>query len=159
MVFSFARIGAALGMRVEDVFVQNRRLRIRLREKGGKWHEVPCHNTLEPYLHAYLDETGIGDDPNGPLFRTIGRDTGQLTQTLLPKPTPTPLCNGASWRSRSGPGSAITFSVTGITAYLKNKETLENAGAMANHGSTRTTQLHDRRRDQISFDEVERISV
>ena len=36
MVFSFARIGAALGMKVEDVFTQNRRLWVRLREKGGK---------------------------------------------------------------------------------------------------------------------------
>jgi len=34
MVYSFGRIGAALAMRVEDVFVQNRRLWVRLREKG-----------------------------------------------------------------------------------------------------------------------------
>jgi len=44
MVFSFARIGAALAMKVEDVFVQNRRLWVRLREKGGKRHEMPCHH-------------------------------------------------------------------------------------------------------------------
>lgn len=59
MVFSFARIGAALTMRVEDVFVQNRRLWVRLREKGGKQHVMPCHHTLEDYLHAYLDGTGL----------------------------------------------------------------------------------------------------
>ncbi len=41
MVFSFARIGAALGMKVEDVFTQNRRLWVRLREKGGKAHAMP----------------------------------------------------------------------------------------------------------------------
>jgi integrase len=35
MVYSFARIGAALGMRVEDVYQQNRRLWVRLHEKGG----------------------------------------------------------------------------------------------------------------------------
>ena len=35
MVYSFARIGAALGMTVEDVYTQNRRLWVRLREKGG----------------------------------------------------------------------------------------------------------------------------
>jgi hypothetical protein len=48
---------------------------------------------------------------------------------------------------------------TGITAYLKNGGTLENAAAMANHASTRTTQLYDRRRDAISLDEVERVRV
>jgi site-specific recombinase XerC len=43
MVFSFARIGAALGMIVADVYTQNRRLWVQLREKGGKRHEMPCH--------------------------------------------------------------------------------------------------------------------
>ena len=52
-----------------------------------------------------------------------------------------------------------TFRATGITAYLKNGGTLENAAAMANHASTRTTQLYDCRRDDISLDEVERIRV
>ncbi len=85
MAFSFARIGAALGMKVEDVFTQNRRLWVRLREKGGKAHAMPCHHSLEEYLSAYLEETGIGDDAKGPLFRTIGRGTGRLTRTPLPQ--------------------------------------------------------------------------
>ena len=41
-------------MKVEDVFVQNRRLWVRLHEKGGKRHEMPCHHALEDYLHAYM---------------------------------------------------------------------------------------------------------
>ena len=44
MVYSFARIGAAIGMRVEDVYAQNRRLWVRLHEKGGKQHAMPCHH-------------------------------------------------------------------------------------------------------------------
>nr|WP_234480818.1 tyrosine-type recombinase/integrase [Paraburkholderia aspalathi] len=85
MVFSFARMGAALAMRVDEVYVQQRRLWVRLREKGGKRHEMPCHHTLEAYLHAYLDCTGIGDDPKGSLFRTIRRGTGRLSTTPLPR--------------------------------------------------------------------------
>src|SRR3954451_21734475 len=73
MVYSFARVGAALGMRVEDVYVQNRRLWVRLHDKGGKAHAMPCHHNLEAYLQAYPDGTGLADDPKGPLFRTIGR--------------------------------------------------------------------------------------
>jgi site-specific recombinase XerC len=84
MVYSFARIGAALGMTVEDVFAQNRRLWVRLREKG-KRHAMPCHHNLEEYLTAYLDGAGLRCDPKGPLFRTIGRGTGQLTRTMLPQ--------------------------------------------------------------------------
>ena len=52
-----------------------------------------------------------------------------------------------------------SFRATGITAYLKNGGTLEKAAAMANHARTRTTQLYDRRRDEMSLDEVERILV
>jgi integrase len=81
MVYSFTRIGAALGMTVEDVFTQNRRLWLRLGEKGGKRHAMPCHHNLEEYLTAYLDGAGLRDDPKGPLFRTIGRGTGKLTRT------------------------------------------------------------------------------
>jgi len=66
-------------MRVEDVFVQRRRLWVRLHEKGGKRHEMPCHHNLEEYLSAYLADAGIDGDPKGPLFRTIGR----LTRTPL----------------------------------------------------------------------------
>ena len=65
MVYSFARVGAALGMKVEDVFTQNRRLWVRLHEKGGKAHAMPCHHNLEAYLHAYIDGAGIGGDPKG----------------------------------------------------------------------------------------------
>ncbi|WP_338585928.1 hypothetical protein [Pseudomonas sp. MAG733B] len=52
-----------------------------------------------------------------------------------------------------------TFRATGITAYLKNGGTLENAAAMANHASTLTTQLYDRHSDGVSLDDMERIRV
>ena len=86
MVYSFARIGAALGIAVEDVYTQNRRLWVRLREKGGKRHAaMPCHHSLEEYLTAYLDGAELRGDPKGPLFRTIGRGTDKLTRTVLPQ--------------------------------------------------------------------------
>ncbi|MFM0481043.1 tyrosine-type recombinase/integrase [Paraburkholderia strydomiana] len=159
MVFSFARVGAALAMRVEDVYVQQRRLWVRLREKG-KAHAMPCHHTLEAYLHAYLDGTGIGNEPKGPLFRTVKRGTGQLSTTPLPQANVYAMVRRRALAA--GIGTKIgnhTFRATGITAYLKNGGTLENAATMANHASTRTTQLYDRRRDDVSLDEVERIRV
>jgi site-specific recombinase XerD len=160
MVYSFARIGAALGMAVEDVFTQNRRLWVRLREKGGKAHAMPCHHNLETYLTAYIEGAGLADDPKGPLFRTIGRGTGVLTRTPLPQ------ANAYAMIGRRAVAAGITtklgnhsFRATGITAYLKNGGTLEKAAQMANHASTRTTQLYDRRREELSLDEVERIRV
>ena len=52
-----------------------------------------------------------------------------------------------------------TFRATGITAYLKNGGTIENAQAIAAHESPRTTKLYDRTSDEISLDEVERILI
>jgi len=160
MTYSFARIGAAIGMEVRDLFVQNRRLWVRLHEKGGKRHEMPCHHSLEQYLDAYLNAGGLRDHPRRPLFRTIGRGTRYLSET--------PLTQGDAFamiRRRAvaaGIDTLIgnhTFRATGITAYLKNGGTLEKAAHMANHASTRTTQLYDRRHDEVSLDEVERILI
>ncbi len=160
MVYSFARIGAALGMKVEDVYVQQRRLWVRLHEKGGKRHEMPCHHNLDAWLHAYLDGCSLAEDPKGPLFRTIGRGTGKLTRTPLPQ------ANAFAMVRRRAAAAGIatpignhSFRATGITAYLKNGGTLEKAAAMANHASTRTTQLYDRRSDEVTLDEVERVLI
>ncbi len=146
---------------MEDVFTRNRRLWVQLREKDGKRHEMPCHHRLDEYLHAYLGGTGVADDLKGPLFRTIGRDTGRLTRTLLSQANAYAMvvrrrAAAAGIETKIGNHS---FQATGITACLKNGGTLENAAAMANHASTHTTQLYDPRRDDISLDEVERIRV
>ncbi|WP_339502769.1 tyrosine-type recombinase/integrase [Pseudomonas silesiensis] len=160
MVFSFARVGAALAMKVEDVYTQNRRLWVRLREKGGKQHAMPCHHTLEAYLHVYLVGTGIEADLKGPLFRTIQRGTGQLSAAALPQANAHAMVRRRALAAGlKTPIGNHTFRATGITAYLKNGGSLENAAAMANHASTRTTQLYDRRRDEISLDEVERVRL
>ena len=52
-----------------------------------------------------------------------------------------------------------TWRATGITAYLLNGGTIENAQAIAAHESPRTTKLYDRISDEITLDEVERIGI
>jgi hypothetical protein len=52
-----------------------------------------------------------------------------------------------------------SFRATGITAYLENGGSLENAQAMAAHESPRTTKLYDRTDDQITLDDVEKIGI
>ncbi|MCW6037446.1 tyrosine-type recombinase/integrase [Spirulina subsalsa FACHB-351] len=160
MVYSFARIGAALSMKVEDIYTQQRRLWVRLHEKGGKRHEMPCHHNLESYLHAYIEAAGLADDRKGPLFRTIGRGTQALTRTPLHQANAYQMiCRRAAAANIATKVGNHTFRATGITAYLKNGGTLEKAAQMANHASTRTTQLYDRRSDEVTLDEVERILV
>jgi hypothetical protein len=89
------------------------------------------------------------------LFRTIGRDKGRP----LTRPAPGErLCDDQlALPTKLGNHG---FRATGITAYLKNGGTLEKAVQMANYASTRTTQLYDRRREELSLDaEENRFSV
>ena len=76
MVYTFARINAVLQMKVRDYFVKGLRGWVRLHEKGGKEHELPCNHNLECYVDEHIDAAGIATDPDGPLFRATGRKTG-----------------------------------------------------------------------------------
>jgi len=160
MTFAFARIGAVVAMRVEDYYPQGKRWWVRLHEKGGKRHEMPAHHNLEAYLDAYIEAAGIRDDGKGPLFRSaIGR-TGELTI----KPMHRVNAYRMIQRRAAELGMRVkvgchTFRATGITAYLEAGGTLENAPAMAAHESPRTTKLYDRTGDEITLDEVERITI
>lgn len=160
MTYTFARIGAATCMEVRDVYSQNRRLWVRLQEKGGKQVELPCHHSLEAYLDDFIEAACLQDTPRAPLFQTIRRGTDQLSGSPLPQ------ANAYAMIQRRAVAAGIstavcnhTFRATGITAYLKNGGTLEKAANIANHSSTRTTQLYDRRSDDVSLDEVERILI
>ena len=160
MVYSFARIGAAITMKVEDVYVQSRRLWLLLHEKGGKEHKMPCHHNLEEYLLAYIDGCGLRNDPKGPLFRTAPNPSAQLTRTAMLQSDAYRMIGRRA--TAAGIGTKVgnhSFRATGITTYLKNSGTLERAAAMANHSNTRTTQLYDRRHEEMSLDEVERIGI
>jgi integrase len=68
MVYSFARVGAAVTTKVGDYFQHRKRWWLRLHEKGGRYHEVPCHSSLKEYLN-----TGIGRNKKGTLFRCRGK--------------------------------------------------------------------------------------
>jgi site-specific recombinase XerD len=159
MVYSFARVSAAVGMNVEDYFRQGKRWWFRLHEKGGKRHDVPAHHNAEAYMDAYLEAAGLAGERNAPLFRTVDRH-GRLTDRRL---TRNDALRMVKRRARAaGLPRAIcchTFRATGITAYLENGGTIENAQAIAAHESPRTTKLYDRTGDEITLDEVERIQI
>jgi site-specific recombinase XerC len=72
-------VGAAVQMRVEDVYVQGRRTWVRLHEKGGKRHEMPCHHNLEAYLQAYIEQADMVSAKKQPLFRTAAGRNGKLS--------------------------------------------------------------------------------
>ncbi len=158
MIYTFARVGAVLQMNVGDYFIQGRRGCVRLHEKGGKEHEAPCHHKLEAFLDEYIAAAGITGDKDGPLFRTTGRATGEIHRMAQPDAYRMieRRARAAGIKTKIGNHS---LRATGITDYLKSAGTLEHAQAMANHSSPRTTKLYDRRADEVSLDEYERVGI
>ncbi|MGD0103131.1 MAG: tyrosine-type recombinase/integrase [Rhodopila sp.] len=121
---------------------------------------MPAHHNLEAYLDAYIETASIRDAGKAPLFRSAAGRTGALTEK--------PMNRVDAWRMiqrrAAGLGMRVnigchTFRATGITAYLEAGGTLEKAQAMAAHESPRTTKLYDRTGDEITLDEVERITI
>ena len=132
LIYSFARISAALAMRVEDVFPQGKRWWLRLHEKGGKNHEMPVHHTLEVYLDGYVQAAGIGEDKKGWLFRAALAKNGGLSERPFVRRNALEMIYRAGTSGRD-PATQIgchTFRATGITIYLTNGGTLEKAQLM-----------------------------
>jgi integrase/recombinase XerD len=160
MVYSFARVGAALGMKVEDYFTEGRKAWFRLHEKGGKRHEVPAHHNAADYVDAYLVAAGIAGEKKSPLFRSMAGRTQTLTDRPIDSRNALDMIKRRA--KAAGLSQAIgnhTFRATGITAYLENGGTIENAQDIAHHESPKTTKLYDRTSDQLSLDEIERIII
>jgi site-specific recombinase XerD len=161
LTYSFARIGAALKMRVEDIRPKGAGWQVLLHEKGGKHHTMPCHHALAAALQAYIEAAGIAEDKKAPLFRTARGHAGTALSGQ-------PMSQPDAWRMirRRAAAAGIltpignhTMRATGITAYLSNGGALEHAQEMAAHESPRTTKLYDRTKERLTQDEVERIRL
>lgn len=160
MFFSFARVSAVLGMKVEDYFQKGKRYWLRLHEKGGKYHEVPTHHKAEEYLDQYIQEASLREAKGTPLFRTtIGR-TRKLTERGLQRQEAWAMIKRRAIRAGVNTDACNhTFRASGITNYLRHGGSRDNAQKIAAHEDSRTTALYDRREDTISLDEIERIRL
>lgn len=119
MTYTFARVSAAVSMKLEDYYPQTKRWWVKLREKTGRLSDQAMTR-----IDAYR------------MIRRRARAAGIET-----------------------PIGCHTFRATGITDYLKNDGRLEIAQRMAGHSNAKTTGLYDRRGDEISLDEVEKIRI
>jgi len=161
LTYSFARITAALTMKVEDLRPKGAGWQLRLHEKGGKHHVMPCHHALAETLRAYIEAAGLAEDRKGFLFRTARGHTGAaLSERPMTQPDAWRMIRRrAAVAGIHAPIGNHSFRATGITAYLSNGGALEHAQDMAAHESPRTTKLYDRTKERLTQDEVERIRL
>jgi integrase/recombinase XerD len=160
MIYSFARVSAVVNLKVEDYFPLRKRWWLRLNEKGGKVNEMGCHHKLEQFLDAYITAANIAEDAKSPLFRAaIGR-TGKLSERGMSRVDAWYMVRRRA--KDAGLEAAIgnhSFRAIGITDYLQNGGDINVAKRMAGHANIRTTELYDRRGDEISFSEIERVGI
>ena len=121
---------------------------------------MPCHHNLEAYLHEYIEATGLAAHPKTPLFRSAPGHRTTLTENGLDRRNAWSMVKRRALAA--GISTAIcnhSFRATGITEYLRNGGKVEVAQQMAGHSDPRTTKLYDRRQDEVSLDEIERILI
>jgi len=161
MVYTFARVSAVVALRIHDYYRHGDCWWVRLRGWGGQPHILPVHRHAVDCLEAYIEAAGLRSAaPAAPLFRSLDR-RGYLTESRL---TRTDVLRMVKRRGRAlGPRSRIScrmLRATGITIYLRNGGSLQNAQAMAAHASPKTTRLYLRDQAPASYrDEIERIDI
>ena len=161
LTYSFARITAALRMKVEDLRPKGAGWQILLHEKGGKaardaMSSRACRRAAR--LHRCRrhrrrpQRLAVSHQPppqRDGVDRAAHGAGGRLAHD------PPPRCSSR----HHAPIGNHTFRATGITAYLGNGGVLEHAQSMAAHESPRTTKLYDRTQERLTQDEVERIRL
>ena len=160
MTYTFARVSAVCNLDARDYFLVGHRRKLRLKEKGGKERTVPVHHKLEEYLSAYIEEAGLEEQKEEPLFQSLSRSRELTGRRLLPD-------NALQMVKRRAADAGFepdevtchTFRGTGITTYLENGGELETAQHIAGHNSATTTKLYDRRQQNVEQEEIERIRI
>ena len=144
LVYSFARVSAAVSLRVADYYTQGPRSFFRLHEKGGRYNVVPAHHVAQEYVDAYLEAARIGEDRRGALFRSCepGRHDALQDRAMSRMNALRMIKRRARKAGLPVEICAHSFRGTGITEYLRNGGDLEVAARIAGHEPTRTTQLY-----------------
>jgi len=108
-------------------------------------------------LYAYLEAAGIAKQKDSPLFRTIYRGNGKLTDHRVRQPDVYKMIARRVARGRHQNQDRFP-QYARHRHHLINDGTHDNAQRMASHADPRTMKLYDRRGDQVSLGDVERIS-
>ncbi|MFC3193212.1 tyrosine-type recombinase/integrase [Marinicella sediminis] len=158
MMFSFARISAAVGMRICDFHVNGHEAEFRLIDKGGIEKSIPAHHLAARYVSEYIHQAGFDPESTDPLFRSFINGKSELSDH--------PLNRKDAWkmikrRARKAGLTALlsnhSFRGTGVTNFLENGGDIHVAQELAGHADVRTTKLYDGRKHEASKSDIERI--
>ncbi len=121
---------------------------------------MPRHREPEEHLEVCIKAVGMWRGCHRPLFRSAIGKTKKLGPGAMSR-------TDVRYMVRRRAAEAVieaaigchTFRATGITDYLTNGGRIEAAQRMAGHLNAKNTGLYDRRRDDISAGEFEKIGI
>ena len=159
LAYSWSRVSAAVGLKVEDYYERNGERWLRLHEKRGKIHEVPVHSKAREAIDQWLLASELGCNPSAPLFPAFGKNKKTPELRHMDRTSVWKLVQA---RARaSGLEKRVcchSFRATGITEYMSAGGSLDIAQRIAGHSQLSTTKIYDRSRDRLTMDEIEKIS-
>jgi site-specific recombinase XerD len=161
MLFSFARIGAVVGMKVRDYRAAGTaRAAFHLHEKGGRFHVVPAHHRAAELVDAYLEASGLSGAPGAPLWQGAPGRSGRLSGEAMTERAALGIVKRRC-KSAKLPADICnhSFRATGITLHQDAGGDLEAARQLAGHASVKTTQLYNRSMERTRRAEVERVQL
>ena len=145
-------------MDVADFRLTNHQRSFLLHEEGGKEHQVPAYHRLVGYIREYMDAAVLWESPKAPLFQSLDITRRRLKGTRMNRQIVLQMVRRRTRAAGLPPTvNRHSFRATGITNYLSNGGSLEDARAIAAHESSQTTRPYDRTGDRTTLDEVERI--
>ena len=157
LIYTAARVAAVAKLTLKSLKHDGTQYALRFSEKGGKSREIPVRHDLEQILRSYMEAAGITE---GPLFRTLFRRTGRLTDRAM---SGIDICRMMKRRLKTAglpeQFSPHSFRVATVTDLLEQNVALEDVQHLAGHADPRTTRLYDRRRRKVTRNIVERISI
>lgn len=154
-LFSFlshtaARIGAALKFQMKHFIDFEGEKRLKLREKGRKVHSMPLTEDLARDLAPYIEELG-SVAPEDYLFRHWDPAGFRFTTDPLPYFEAQALLRARLANAKITKRLTFhSFRAGTITRMLKAGAALDEVQRMANHAQITTTQLYDKREENIS---------
>jgi integrase/recombinase XerD len=159
MAYGFGRVSAVVAMDVKDYCDRDGQRWLRLRERGGKPHEVPAHRKAREYLDAYVDAAGIAGATDSPLWRTMSKE-GAFGDRRMSR---VDVFRMVKRRLReAGLGVAAnceSIRAAGIASYLANGGTLVGAQAIAAQASLLAAVQQETAANEITAAEIEKIGI
>jgi len=161
LAYTGARVGAVAKLTLGDFYRSGDQHFFRFAEKGGKSREIPVRHDLKDFILSYIEAASLHSARrDAPLFRTLLRRTKIISNKSV---SAIDICRIVKRRAKEADLSPAlsphSFRVTVATDLLAQGLDIKEVQYLLGHADPRTTSLYDRRKQRVTRNLVERISI